>query len=148
MNTFFSNMNDTVKKCLAIFDTSDLSNQDIIPDLSNQTIEYDIKSSTQNETCPDVSDRYGILSVLYRKYPKSMLAIFIIHILVSICALVLSWECSRMSNPIIRIITTIIATIFSELYIMYYAIYHVIMGFQCYIPIVASATKSVSLPPL
>jgi|LakMenEpi03Aug12_release.lakeMendotaPanAssembly.Ray.scaffolds.fasta_scaffold43111_5 hypothetical protein len=159
-------MNESVQKCLLMLKGTDLSsnqkldlssNQKLdlssnqILDLSNQSI----KTSPIDKapTCDDtvIPGKYGILSELYSKYPLIMTIILILHILISVCALVLAWECNRMTNPIMRLISTVIATIFSEVYIIYYAIYHIIMGFQCYIQsavVSQSASTSVSLPPL
>ncbi len=148
MNTFFSNMNESVQKCLQMLKGSDMSNQQT--DLSNQPL----NTTTHNAPkCDDtvIPGKYGILSELYNKYPLIMTVILVLHILICVCALVLAWECNRMSNPILRLISTVIATIFSEVYIIYYAIYHIIMGFQCYIPtpiVTETASKLVSLPPL
>jgi hypothetical protein len=58
--------------------------------------------------------------------------ISVCHIIVSIVAFILSWECNQTMAMPMRIITTIISTIFSEIYILYYSIYHVFMGAKCY----------------
>ena len=143
MSTFFSDINDTMKKCMALFNE---------PDLSDNDLSDNIKNTSAPGQCTEPG-RFGILSTLYAKYPKTMFTIFVLHILISVCALVLSWECNRMTNFILRIVSTVIATIFSEVYIIYYAIYHIIMGFKCYVDIVPSSTvssvsKVLSLPPL
>ncbi len=54
------------------------------------------------------------------------------HIIISIVALILSWECNQTMAMPLRIITTIVSTIFSEIYVLYYSIYHVFMGAKCY----------------
>jgi len=156
MSTFFSDMNQVVQKCIAIFTGSDISNQITTLDLSSNketTTEEQSKETSKILKCEDNNtqnnEKFGILSMLYKRYPKTMLGILILHVLISVCAMVLAWECNRMTNPIMRLIVTVVATIFSEIYIIYYAIYHIIMGFQCYVltPTV-STTNSVSLPPL
>jgi hypothetical protein len=130
MNTFFSDMNNAVQRCIAMFNDKPTESS-IKSDLSSSILEKPQCIDDTNNT--DEWNRFGILSVLYKKYPYRLFGIIVLHILVSVCALVLAWECNRMNNFILRILSTVIATIFSEIYILYYAIYHVIMGFQCYV---------------
>jgi hypothetical protein len=169
MSSFFSNIGDSIQKYFSnMEDTVEKAyNENIKPTIADaeKSVEDKVSSVKDNITiykskaelppkCNDTIDdgKYGILSTLYKNYPKTMLMILILHILICVCAMVLSWECNRMSNAILRLIVTVVATIFSEIYIIYYAIYHIIMGFQCYVTVPATTLstpiKSVSLPPL
>jgi hypothetical protein len=95
------------------------------------------------------------ISYLFKKYPYRMSLLVIFHIIISVCALILSWDCSKYSNTFLRILFTILATILSEIYIIYYAFYHIVMGFKCYTngtttisPTGINSIKPVKLPPL
>jgi hypothetical protein len=155
---YFSNMEDTVEKTYKenikpTIKDAEKSVEDKAHSIKDNITIYKSKPELPPK-CDDTTEdgKYGILSTLYKNYPKTMLMILILHILISVCAMVLSWECNRMTNPILRLIVTVVATIFSEIYIIYYAIYHIIMGFQCYVAVptaaLSVASKSVSLPPL
>jgi hypothetical protein len=159
IHKYFLNIEDTIEKAYngdakSTIKTTEKSLEDSVkkPTSDNITI-YKSKAELPPK-CDNTIDegKYGLLSILYKNYPKTMLMILILHILISVCAMVLSWECNRMTNPILRLIVTVVATIFSEFYIIYYAIYHIIMGFQCYVTVppstLSAASKSVSLPPL
>lgn len=153
MTSFFSNIGNTIKDCLGLTDISNevtTIDSSLIAKTDNSNIS--IPKPQLPEKCEDnmiENGKYGLLSTLYKNYPLTMLMILILHILISVCAMVLSWECNRMSNGILRLIVTVVATIFSEFYIMYYAIYHIIMGFQCYVAApVGTSVARVSLPPL
>ena len=126
-------------------------------DIDDDNNDNEVVKCDDSDSKDDDSSLTSKISYLFKKYPYRMSILVIFHIIISICALILSWDCSKYSNTFLRILFTILATILSEIYIIYYAFYHIVMGFKCYTngtplsspsPSGINSIKPVKLPPL
>jgi membrane protein YdbS with pleckstrin-like domain len=54
-----------------------------------------------------------------------------LHLVLSVIAARLAWNCSQNLSTIVRLFNTLISSLFSELYILYYAVYRIFMGNKC-----------------
>lgn len=64
--------------------------------------------------------------------PLSVYIWYLIHLLISVLAVYLSWECTiSEGSKVVRVLYAVIAFLFSYIYIIYYVIYRLLMDNKC-----------------